>query len=94
MHKKCSGFSGRIEADAGYVCPRRQGMARPIDGGPVTQVYVDGAMLDVIANFIYLGDDLDAGGGCELAIAHLCSCIPERLTLRLDKVSTTSLYSR
>ena len=46
--------------------------ARPIDGRPVTQVDVDGAMLDVEADFIYLGDDLDAGGGCELDIATRC----------------------
>ena len=46
--------------------------AHPIDGRPVTQVDVDGAMLDVEADFIYLGNDLDAGGGCELAIATRC----------------------
>ena len=64
VHKKCSGISGRIVADADYVCTRCRGMARPIDGRPVTQVEVDGAMLDVEADFIYRGDDLDAGDGC------------------------------
>ena len=64
------------------VCPRRLGVARPIDGRPVTQVYVDGAMLDVIADFIYLGDDLDAGGGCELAIATRSRNHPERARLK------------
>ena len=47
-------------ADVGYVCPRCRGVARPIDGRPVTQVDVDGAMLEVEADLIYLGDDVDA----------------------------------
>ena len=49
-------------------------MARPIDGRPVNEVGVDSAMLDVYAYFCYLGDDLDAGGGCECAI-EISSCI-------------------
>ena len=34
----------------------------------VTQVDVDGTLLDVEASFCYLGDMLSAGGGCSLAI--------------------------
>ena len=43
------------------VCPRCRGVSRPIDGRPLTQVEVDGAQLDVVANFCYLGDMLSAG---------------------------------
>ena len=55
-----------------YVCPRCCGQARPIDGRPVTQVDMDGTLLDVEAHFCYLGDMLCASGGCELAIITRC----------------------
>ena len=47
--------------------------ARPIDNRPVTQVDVDGTLLDVESNFCYLGDMLCAGRGCKLAIVTRCS---------------------
>ena len=55
------------------MCPRCHDHARPIDGRPITQVEVDGTLLDVEASFCYLGDMLSAGGGCALAIATRCS---------------------
>ena len=54
-------------------CPRFLDQARPIDGRPITQVEVDGTLLDVEASYCYLGDMLSAGGGCALAIATRCS---------------------
>ena len=33
---------------------------------------VDGSKLEVVASFCYLGDMLDAGGGCDAAIAARC----------------------
>ena len=62
--KKCSGVRGRLAEDPDYVCPRCCDQARPIDNRPVTQVDVDGTLLDVESNFCYLGDMLCAGGGC------------------------------
>ena len=47
----------------------------PIDGRTVTQVYVDGALLDIEAIFCYLGDMksmFSAGAGCSLAIITRC----------------------
>ena len=61
MHKRCSGIQGRLVANPNYVCPRCQGQTRLIDGRPVTQVDVDGTLLDVEASFYYLGDMLSAG---------------------------------
>ncbi|XP_053405146.1 uncharacterized protein LOC128558896 [Mercenaria mercenaria] len=72
VHKKCSGIIGRLSANPSYICRRCCGQARPIDGRPVTQVDVDGTLLDVEASFCYLGDMLCAGGGCELAIISRC----------------------
>jgi len=45
-------------------CPRCCSNAHPIDGRPVTQVDIDGTLLDVNSNFCYLGDMLSIGGGC------------------------------
>ena len=72
VHKRCSGISGRLVANPDYICPRCRGMSRPIDGRPITEVEVDGTLLDVEASFCYLGDMLDAGGGCSLAITTRC----------------------
>ena len=72
MHHRCSGITGRLVADPDYVCPRCRGVARPIDGRPVTCVEVDGTPLDVEASFCYLGDMLCSGGGCDRAIAARC----------------------
>ena len=73
VHKKCSGIKGRLNVTPDYVCQRCLDQARPTDGRPITQVKVDGTLLDVEACFCYLGDMLSAGGGCALAIATRCS---------------------
>ena len=73
VHKKCSGVRGRLAEDPDYICPRCCDQARPIDNRPVTQVDVDGTLLDVESNFCYLGDMLCAGGGCKLAIVTRCN---------------------
>lgn len=72
VHKRCSGIKGRLTINPDYVCPRCEGVARPIDGRPVTIVDVDGNMVDVVSTFCYLGDMLSAGGGCDTAIAARC----------------------
>ena len=73
VHKKCSGVRGRLAEDPDYVYPRSCDQARPIDNRPVTQVDVDGTLLDEESNFCYLGNMLCAGGGRKLAIVTRCS---------------------
>ena len=72
VHSKCSGVSGRLRADPEFVCPRCSGLARPIDGRPVTEVVIDDRTLDVVDEFCYLGDMLSSGGGCTSAIINRC----------------------
>ena len=72
VHKRCSLIQGRIVTNPDYVCPRCRGQTRLIDGRTVTQVDVDGTLLDVEASFCYLGDMLSYGGGCSLAIITRC----------------------
>ena len=92
VHKRCSGVKGRLVSDPDFVCQRCQGLARPIDGRPVTQVEVDGTNLDVEPTFCYLGDMLDAGGGCDSAIAARC-CVAWGKFRRLLPILTSKHLS-
>ena len=67
VHKKCSGLK-RLVADPDYRCPRCTGTARPIDGRPQETVLVGADSLEVVDSFCYLGDNLSAAGGCDLAV--------------------------
>ena len=72
VHKKCSRISGRLREDPDYVCPRCQGLSRPIDGRPATHIEVGSVQVEVVDEFCYLGDMLGAGGGCTNAIINRC----------------------
>ena len=63
------GIKGRLNVNPDYVCPKCLDQARPIDGRPITQVEVDGMLLNMEASFCYLCYMLCAGAGCALAIA-------------------------
>ena len=85
----CTGLSESIHAKMPHCwCPRCLDQARPIDGRPITQVEVDGALLDVEASFCYLGDMLSAGGGCALAIATRCSTAWVKFRKLLPKLTS------
>ena len=56
-----------------YICPRCQGIARPIDGRLISEVFVDEVKIDVVLSFCDLDDMLSAGGGCDLAVTTRCS---------------------
>ena len=76
-HKTCNGITKRLVEDPGYICPKCKrpgckGEFRPIDGGSVTEVDVDGTMLDVEPAFCCLGNMLCSGGDCDSAIAARC----------------------
>ena len=48
VHKRYSGIINRLVADTIYVCLSYDGKARPLNGRPVTEMNVDGTMLDVL----------------------------------------------
>ena len=97
VHKKrcCSIKSnlGRLSAEQveSYVCPRCQGLARPIDGRPVTHVDVDGVQLDVVGEFCYLGDMISAAGGCDAAAAARCCAAWAKFHKKLSILTTRHL---
>ena len=66
LHKKCSCLKHLTE-DPDFKCTRHQGIARPIDGRPQSEVKVGPDKLEVVASFCYLGDMLSSAGGCDLA---------------------------
>ena len=72
VHKKCSGIIGRLVNVRNYICPRCKGESRPIYGIPMSQVDIEGTVLDVEDTFFYLGDMLCSGGGCDSAIVARC----------------------
>ena len=72
VHKRCSSLKGCLVQDTQYACRRCLGSTRPIDGRPTTLVDSDSSPLEVIPTFPYLGDTLNAGGGCDSAIAGRC----------------------
>ena len=41
------GIETALKEDTGYVCPRCQGIVRPIDGRPISEVPVDNTQLEV-----------------------------------------------
>ena len=61
VHKRCSDIETALKEDPDYVCPRCQGIVRPIDGRPITEVPVDNTQLEVVDRFVYLGDNLSTG---------------------------------
>ena len=67
VHKRCSGIKGTPANRTDFQCKRCKGIARPIDGRPTTSISVEESELEVVYEFCYLGDIIDAGGSCERA---------------------------
>ena len=93
VHKICSGITKWLVADPNHVCCRCNGEAWLIDDRTVTEVYIDGTMLDMEATFCYLGDMLCSGGGCDSVIAARC-CVAWGKFRKLLPVLTTRHLSR
>ena len=74
------GITKRLLVDPNYmyVCRRCNGEARSIDDRTVTEMGIDGTMLDMGATFCYLGDMLCSNGGCDSAIAGRCCVVCEK----------------
>ncbi|XP_068686740.1 uncharacterized protein [Montipora foliosa] len=68
VHKKCSQIPDRLTSVPTFRCSRCRGTARPVDGRPCNSVTLDKQPLEVVDSFLYLGDTICAGGGCETAI--------------------------
>ena len=92
-HKTCSGITKWLFEDPNYICPRSKGEFWPIDGRTVTEVDVDGTMLDVEATFYYLGDMLCSGGDCDSATAARC-CVAWGKFRKLLPILTTKYVAR
>ena len=67
VHKKCSDIPGRLVEDPDFRCRRCLGDTRAIDGRPYVEVQLADGKLNVVDNFVCLGDCICPGGGCELA---------------------------
>ena len=72
VHKKCSDIPGRLVEDPDFRCRRCLGSARLIDGRPFVEVQLADRKLDVVDKFVYLGDCIWPGRGCEFATIKRC----------------------
>ena len=72
VHKKCSSIPGRLVEDPDFRCRRCLGNARAINGRPCVEAQLADGKLDVVDNFVYLGDCICPGGACELATIKRC----------------------
>ena len=62
---RCSGITKRLVANPNYIFRRCNSETQSIDGRTVTEVDVDGIVLDVGAIFCYLYNMLCSGGWCD-----------------------------
>ena len=63
VHKKCSNNPGRVVEDLNFRCRRCLGNGGAIDGRPCVEVQLADGKLNVVDNFVYLGDRICPGGG-------------------------------
>ena len=66
-YQKCSCVRGSLGEDPDFFV-----QDAVIDNRLLTQVDIGVLLLNVVANFCYLGDMLCGGGGCKLAIIIRC----------------------
>jgi len=71
IYKRCSGVKGSLRnVSQSFMC-RCCKVDRPITDGLNTDLHMDignGVSLEKVDKFCYLGDMLDAGGGCDSAV--------------------------
>ena len=96
VHQKCSNIPGRLVEDPDFRCRRCLGYARAIDGRPCVEVQLADGKPDVVDNFVYLGDCICPGGGCELATIKKCRSAWGKFTepLALLTCKASSLNTR
>ena len=92
IHMKCSGFKGRLKADAKYRCKRCMGLCRPVDGRTEKHVALEGIQLDVVESFRYLGDEICPGDGCELATIARTKAALGKFRELLPRLTSTTIF--
>ena len=72
VQKKCSDINGRLDPeDPDFRCRRCLGNAQATEGRPCLEVQLADCKLDVVDNFVYFGDCICPGKGCELATVKI-----------------------
>ena len=76
---KCSEIQVRLVEDPDFRCRRCLDSAFEIDGKPCVEVQLaDGKLVDVVENFVYVGDCVFPGVGCELTTIKRCRSVREK----------------
>ena len=88
-----------------YHCSRCRGLARPINGSLSERFNLAvGIDLGIVDSFCYLGDTIDAGGGCEASVTariragwgKFCQMLPLHYissTTILEKLGLVDIYA-
>ena len=92
IHKKCSGFKGRLKADPDYKCKRCMGLCRLVDGRPEKHVTLEAIQLDVVESFRYLGGEICPGGGLELATIARTRAARGKFCKLLPLLTSTTIF--
>ena len=96
VHKKSSDIPGRLVENPDFRCRRRLGNVRAIDWRLCVEVQFADEKLNVVNNFVYLGDRVCPDGGCELVTIKRCrsACKKFREFLSLLTCKAISLSTR
>ena len=62
--KKCTRLRSRLAEHVSFRCARWCGLARPIDGHQCNPTALRAQILGNVDSFCYLGDTINASGGC------------------------------
>ena len=73
IHKSCSGIKGRLKQDPSFQCRRCKNELPPYSV-QTTEFTFDGAAIDTVLAFCYLGDTMGSAGGCHDAITVRIKC--------------------
>jgi hypothetical protein len=75
VHKRCSGVKGSlVKASQTYVCRRCTRVGQDVAVGNKNFDIGNGVLLESVDKFCYLGDMLDADGGCDSAVTARVRC--------------------
>ena len=74
VHKKCSGVKGKLLDDGNFKCSTCTNGLPPVAEDCREISLSDGAKLECVSRFCYLGDMLGEGGGCEEALRTRVKC--------------------
>ena len=92
VSQKVFRYIGRLVEDLDFRCRGCLGNARASDGRSCVEVQLAEGKFDVVDNFVYLGDCICPGRGCELATITRCCSAWGKLKELLPLLTCKAIY--